>query len=139
MENISKTILGIDPGRIKCGIAVVEKNADACNILHQEVIETSALYSIVTDLTARFHPYAIVIGDGTTSAQAVKALGDIDGTPVQVVDEKFTTLLARQRYFIENPPRGLHRLIPVSLQTPGRPYDDYVAVILAERYLSTDL
>ncbi|HKM17981.1 MAG TPA: pre-16S rRNA-processing nuclease YqgF, partial [Limnochordia bacterium] len=34
-----------------------------------------------------------------------------------------------------HPPRGWRRLLPVSLQTPPVPIDDYVAVILAQRYL----
>ena len=37
-------------------------------------------------------------------------------------------------YWREHPPRGLMRLIPVTMQVPPVPVDDYVAVILAERY-----
>ncbi len=57
------------------------------------------------------------------------------GVPVEVVDEKYSTLRARERYFRENPPRGLRRFIPISLQTPREPYDDCAAVILAEQFL----
>ena len=37
-----------------------------------------------------------------------------------------------------NPPRGWRRLLPVSMQMPPEPYDDYVAVILAQRFLRGD-
>ena len=99
------------------------------------MIETAELIHEVSELTARFHPDAIIVGDGTTSSDAARALGGL-GAPVTLVDERGTTLLARKRFFTENPPRGLRRLIPTSLQTPSVPYDDYVAKILAERYLT---
>jgi hypothetical protein len=50
------------------------------------------------------------------------------------VDESYTSEAARRRYVAENPPRGLERLLPSSLRTPSVPYDDYVAVILGERF-----
>jgi hypothetical protein len=56
--------------------------------------------------------------------------------PLRAVDEHGTTLRARARYFTDHPPRGWRRLIPRSLQTPPEPYDDYVAVLLAEAALT---
>ena len=91
---------------------------------------------VMADLVARYSPQAIVVGNGTAASQTLDAAKRLGVARVKLVDEKFSSLLARKRYFRENPPRGLRRLIPVSLQTPGRPYDDYVAVILAERYLT---
>jgi hypothetical protein len=55
---------------------------------------------------------------------------------VLLVDERETTLQARERYWEHNPRRGWRRLLPSSLQTPPEPVDDFVALILAERVLA---
>jgi hypothetical protein len=55
---------------------------------------------------------------------------------IVLVDEKGTSLLARERYLKENPPAGWRRLLPSGMQIPKEPYDDYAALLLAERYLS---
>ncbi len=130
-----RIVLAIDPGRSKCGIAVVADGAEA-EVLHRAVVPTDHLRQAVSELTARHRPEAILVGDGTTASEAAKA-AEQAGAPVKVVDERLTSVEARKRYFVENPPRGLRRLIPVSLQTPSQPIDDYVAIILAERYLQT--
>jgi hypothetical protein len=61
----------------------------------------------------------------------------IRGLPVAVclAEEAETTLVARRRYFRDHPPRGWRRLLPLSLQVPPEPYDDYAAAIIGERYL----
>ncbi|MGC8863962.1 MAG: hypothetical protein ACP5R5_14495, partial [Armatimonadota bacterium] len=79
---------------------------------------------------------ALVVGNGTYSPEIARIARDATGLGPIVVDEKFSTIAARKRFFEENPPRGLMRLVPLSLQTPGRAFDDYVAVILAEQYLA---
>ena len=136
-------VMAIDPGRAKCGVAVVRRAAgatapdsEAFEILHRDVVTAPRIGSVMAELVSRFSPDVILIGDGTAASDALEAAKQLGAARVALVDEKFSSLLARKRYFRENPPRGLRRLIPVSLQTPGRPYDDYVALILAERYLS---
>jgi len=127
------TVIAVDPGRSKCGVAVVAGVAET-EVLHREVVPTHALAATLPHLVTRHNPDAILVGNGTMASDAVKACEAI-GLPVEVVDERLTSVEARKRYFAENPPRGLRRLIPTSMQTPDRPIDDYVAVILAERYL----
>jgi RNase H-fold protein (predicted Holliday junction resolvase) len=129
-----KRILAIDPGRLKCGVAVVNSNDG--QPVYQAVIETADLSKTLADMEQRFSPDVIVIGDGTTSAEAAQVVKETSKLPVELVDEKFTSQMARKRYFEHNPPRGLRKLLPISLQTPGKPIDDYVAVILAEKYLA---
>ena len=46
-----------------------------------------------------------------------------------------TTLQARKRYWDIYPPKGLWKLVPLSLRVPPIPYDDVVAIILVEQYL----
>lgn len=129
------TVIAIDPGRVKCGIAVVRKSNEAVEVLRKAVVATAELGPTVADLASCFRPDAVLLGGGTSSSNAARVVENLQSAPVVIVEEKFSTLAARRRYFEENPPRGLRRLIPLSLQVPPRPYDDYVAVMLAEKYL----
>jgi hypothetical protein len=44
-----------------------------------------------------------------------------------------------RRRFLETNRQGWRRLVPLGLQSPWRPYDDYVAVVLGERFLAQHL
>jgi len=135
MTGEHKTILAIDPGRSKCGVAVVRGGTQP-EVAHRAVVPTERIGEVVGELSACHSPDVILIGGGTTAsslAATIRALG----LAVEIVDERLSSIEARRRYFKENPPRGLRRLIPTSLQTPGQPVDDYAAVILAERYLAS--
>lgn len=136
------TVLAIDPGTSKCGIAVV-KNRDRHDcpapyeVLHRCVVPTDELTKTVERLAKEHSPAIILIGNGTSAQSAANSIKALSSIKIELVDEKLTSVAARKRYFQENPPRGLRRLLPTSLQTPTQPYDDYVAIILAERYLGT--
>ncbi|HEY9806770.1 MAG TPA: hypothetical protein V6D04_09380, partial [Candidatus Obscuribacterales bacterium] len=54
---------------------------------------------------------------------------------VVLVDERYSSLEARDRYWKMYPPKGLYRLIPQGMRTPPRSLDDIVAILLIERYL----
>lgn len=141
MNQPVSTLIAIDPGRSKCGVAVVKKCGEAdtaghIEILYKSVVASSDIGAITAGLARDFSPDIIIIGNGTNSAWTAKAIEDLHVAHIELVDEKDTSWLARKRYFIENPPRGLWRLIPTSLQTPPTAYDDYVAILLAERYLN---
>lgn len=131
-------VVAIDPGREKCGLAVVKRpvgHSGQFETLYRDVVSLSELANVVSDLCERFCPHEVVVGDGTNSAVVADMVRQL-GARVVIVSEKDSTLSARKRFFLENPPRGWRRLIPISLQVPDRAYDDYVAVILAERYLA---
>lgn len=128
------TILGIDPGRDKCGIAVM---GEAGEILHRAIVPTAILADALAPLVTRFAPAHVVLGGGTGS----KTVADLVRTrfpdlPIHLVDERMTTLLSRARYWEIHPPKGLWKLLPRSLLVPPVPYDDCVAVILCERFLA---
>jgi len=74
----------------------------------------------------------VVIGGSTGCHDLAVRLQDA-GCNVQVVDERGTSELARRRYLLDHPARGWRRLIPLGLRHPPEPYDDYAALILAER------
>lgn len=127
-------ILGFDPGRDKCGVAVL--NQDRQIQTHQVVAADEAI-AIITSLISQYSLSLIVLGDQTTSKlwhqKLTTALPKIT---VEFVDERNSTLEARDRYWELYPPQGFQKLIPQSLRIPPRPIDDIVAILLIERYLS---
>lgn len=56
---------------------------------------------------------------------------------VVAVEERNSTLEARALYWQEKPPRGWRRVLPLSLQEPPEPVDDFAAVVLARRFLKS--
>ena len=129
-------MLAIDPGRDKCGVAVVDGRGQP---LFRAVVSRDRLAEVLDELAQRHELSAVVVGDGTYS-DAVRAL--LDGRPwvqraggVQLVDERGSSWAARRLYWRLNPPRGLWRLVPVGLRVPPTPWDDLAAVVLARRYL----
>ena len=134
-QALTGPILAVDPGRDKCGIAVVEPNG---RVLYRAVAAAENVAGDVRRLMGEYHVKRLVLGDRTAANQVMRALrqAQLPLSPI-LVDEHRSSELGRKRYFEDNPPRGWRRLLPVTLQTPGRPYDDYVAVVLAERYLES--
>ncbi len=125
-------VLAIDPGSVKCGLAVVRRDGQA---LHHGIVDTGGLVAEAEALMARYAPCALLIGAGTGSKPLLSALQRAGlPVPVHVVDEAHTSEAARLRFVAANPAQGWQRLLPRSLRTPDRPYDDYVALILAERW-----
>lgn len=132
----SGSVLAIDPGRDKCGVAVVDR---ARGVLFRGVVSRQRLVDEVTRLVREYAPGAVVLGDRTASRLVERDLAQIEAIQrtggIRRVDEQGTSRLARARYWSEHPPRGLWRLVPVGLRVPPVPLDDLAAVILAERYL----
>ncbi len=127
-------VLAVDPGRDKCGIAVVGHRS---GVLHREVRTTADLVPRVQDLAARFAVEALVVGDRTTSRLVAAALSGLQSLPEPMpIDEAGSSLAARERWRREVPPRGWQRLVPAVFRFPREPIDDWAAVILAERYLA---
>ena len=125
-------ILAIDPGREKCGIAVLNEKKET---LLRQIIETKALAAAVQKLCREYPELILIMGNGTSSRTAEQVLQEATDKAILFVDEYRTTDAARVRYWQENPPQGWRKLLPVSLQVPPVPVDDYAALLLAERYL----
>ena len=126
-------VLSIDPGRQKCGLAIVDTQR---GIVARGVVPTGTIGSVARDYIRQHRPQSIVIGSGTALRTIQEALAEI-GLPVDVFPEINTTLRARARYFQEHPRRGWRRLVPTTLQTPPIPVDDYAAVLIAEDYFAS--
>lgn len=134
---IEKTVLAIDPGTRKCGMAVVRRVADdEVDLLWHAVVPTEAIVPKLHEAYAAAEFRMIIIGGGTHSKQVVSAIREhLSSMAILVVDEKDTTFEARERYWEYNRRRGWRRFVPATLTVPPEPWDDYVALILAERVL----
>jgi len=133
-----RTVLAIDPGSSKCGLAVVHRsNAGRLDLVWRAVVATEELPEAVKQASEE-HPFTmIIIGNGTRSKEIVGRIREaIPSLGILVVDERDTTLKARERYWEHNPRKGWRRFLPATLQSPPDPVDDFVALILAERVLS---
>lgn len=127
------TVLGIDPGTRKCGYAIVDGIGSVPAALG--IVLVADLAPTLADLVARYTPTAIALGGGTHATEIRSVIADC-GVPIEIVDERATTLLARERYFLANPPRGWRRLVPRGMLLPPRPIDDFAALLIAERLLA---
>ena len=124
-------VMGIDPGRDKCGVAVLSAAGD---IKFQRVVATDELADVIKTLSAQFELSTVILGDGTTHKFAEQKISDA-GLSFKLVDEKHTTEEARRLYWQKNPPTGWRRFLPTSMQVPPEPVDALVAEILVKRFL----
>jgi len=144
MNNVKsgcRNIIAIDPGTEKCGVAVVGIEGE---VHLQEIIPVSELVPKVEELARHYGPARIVVGD-RTGAGRLMGLIEIDSiwdlvVGIEAVDEHLSSQEARRRYLEDRRRKGswVYRLMPLGMQVPDQPYDDYVAVILAERYLKAE-
>ena len=137
---------GIDPGRYKIGLAfaensellfsaIVPKNdeqavADALNLKSWQGISKWCMEGNIKNLYGKILR-KIYIGNGTSSSEIQKLLY---GLETEVVNEYGSTLAGRKRYWELHRPKGLWRLIPVSLRIPPRNIDDLAAWVIIKDF-----
>jgi len=126
-------VLGVDPGTRKVGFALVEDMESPAIARGIEPLES--LVERIAPLLAQHPISAVALGSGTNATRLARMLESL-GVPVHVIDETDTTYRARALYFAEHPPRGWRRLLPLGLQVPPGPIDDYAAMLIARRYLA---
>ena len=127
-------ILGLDPGRDKCGLAVIDRD----RLVTHRVVDSSVAIALIQQLCQDYPVDLIVMGDGTTSKNWREQIESSLARKIKIamVNEKNSTLEARDRYWLMYPPNRVQRLIPKGLRVPPRPVDDIVAILLIERYLA---
>ena len=130
---MTKLYLGIDPGRSKTGLALVN---EACKIVKLHIAESQNIDNEIVEFIKNRCPVHIVLGNGTNSrniGESVKRV--LPDVLIAVVEEAHSTEEARTLYWQENPPKGLKKLIPLGMLVPPVPLDAYAAVILVRRFL----
>ena len=125
-------ILAIDPGREKTGIAIL-KNSD---VLEHKIINSEELVQIIKSLLEKYIIKTIVMGNGTSSKKKYDLLKrEFIDRDIVLINEYRTTDESRKLYFQENPPKGWKKLIPLGMQVPPVPVDDYAAIVIGRKYL----
>jgi RNase H-fold protein (predicted Holliday junction resolvase) len=131
-NNGNETILGFDPGKDKCGVAVMDGDR---TLLYHQVLVTIEVITKISDLCQEYHVSRIVMGDQTTAKQWQQQLTTaFPDLPIDLIDERYSSLEARDRYWQMYPANFITKLIPQGMRQPPRPIDDLVAIILIERY-----
>ncbi len=126
-------ILGFDPGRDKCGVAVGDEEL---KIHYHQVIEASDAIAEIKKLEQKYAINVIAMGNLTTAKIWQENLAaNFAHIPLVMVDENNSTLEARDLYWQIYPAQGLRKFIPQTMRIPPRPIDDIVAILLIERYL----
>ena len=118
-------IVGIDPGK-NVGVALVSLHG---KLLEKSIIDLAECADFIFPKDA-----ILALGNGTGSKSVQTILQKRNLKPI-IIDETNTTLIARQLYFNDHPPRGLYRFIPKGLHPPPKCLDDYAAYAIALRYL----
>jgi RNase H-fold protein (predicted Holliday junction resolvase) len=106
-------------------------------LFYRSVIAADAVIATIQQLQQKYPISLIVMGDQTSAADWQNQLTQLaEPLRVVLVDERYSSLEARDRYWQINPPQGLQRLIPQGMRQPQEPIDDIVAMLLIERYLN---
>lgn len=130
-------ILAADPGTVKTGLAILEKDG---TLIRKQIISTQELERTTKEIIYTYPVDTFVIGNGThhkeIKTQVQKWTEDIDrAVKIVIVNEKYTTEMGKRRFWKYNPPKGLNRFIPEGLRIIPVPIDDYVAWIIGGIYL----
>ena len=136
----SSLVLAIDPGRDKCGLAIVEQQAQSETIHFRRVVPVAQMQEVIEELSQTYTLLCVVLGDSTASKQWLAKIEDwLSEAQIFTVDESNSSYQARALYWETHPPRGWRRVLPLSLQEPPEPIDDFAAVILARRFFDRSL
>ncbi len=127
--------LGFDPGRDKCGVAVVGSDSQ---LHYHQVVASDTVLEEIKSLCQKFAIDQLIMGNQTTAKQWKAELETVlpNTITITMIDERNSSVEARDRYWQMYPPKGLTRLVPQGLRVPPRPVDDIVAILLIERYLA---
>ncbi len=131
---------GIDPGRHKIGVAFAEGDRLLFSAIIPKLSEQFLFLSLKDKNWKVLGVWKkegdlkflegkmlekICLGNGTSSEELHYLLR---GTcELEITDEHGTTLKGRELYWKLHPPKGLWKLIPISLRTPPRDIDDLAA------------
>lgn len=125
-------VLSIDPGKKKCGMAVVDNRL---TFITGKVVDNQELLKEIAVYQSQYKINKIILGNGTNYEEIYhRVKKHFPSFSLTKVAEKNTTMQARKLYFETYPPKGIAKILPISLRIPPRAYDDFAAFVIAERY-----
>ena len=130
-----RRIVAIDPGNKKCGLLLADLDQEL--VLDGRVVDQSAVIDLIIAWRSEGDLDEIVLGNGTSSKYWLGMLKDI--APIQIVEEKGTTLRARNRYWELWPTEIWCRWLPKGLIIPPNHLDAVAALVLLEDHLCKKL
>ena len=126
------TILVIDPGSMKTGIAVLDIEG---NVLTRKVCPNEEVLNHIGKIKDAYHFVAYLIGDkgaGKKIGEAIKGKFLLEWLEV---DEHKSSEEGKLLYWQENQ-KGWKKLLPKTFLIPTKPWDDWAAVVIGRRWLS---
>jgi RNase H-fold protein (predicted Holliday junction resolvase) len=140
MTSSATRVLAIDPGRQKVGVALAEGQSASSaqvHILWCEIWPRDEFGSRLRALEVPDGSLVVALGDATGARELAALIAQVlPDAEVSWVDERNSTLEARGEYWAAHPPQGWRRLVPLGLQSPPCPIDDFAAVVLARRFFA---
>lgn len=138
MKPMNKTAyyLGIDPGRSKTGLALVDAAGQivALHIAMTENMEAELKCFVGNNFLA-----GIIMGNGTNNKAIGAAVSKVfPKVALALVGEAHSTEEARTLYWQVNPPTGWRKLVPLGMLVPEEPLDAYAAVVQVRRWLKEE-
>lgn len=128
-------IIAIDPGRDKCGLAVVSLQGEALQLELAKRRDLLPKLVALIDKWQEGYAIKIVIGNGTEHKQVLQELVPIAAEwQIQIVEEYGTTLAARDLYWQHNKAKWWEQLIPEGWRSTP-PLDAYAAWAIAKVYI----
>ena len=125
------TILVIDPGSMKTGIAVLDMQG---NVLKRKVCPNEEVLSFISKIKDTYPFVAYLIGDkgaGKKIGEAIKGQFLFEWLEV---DEHKSSEEGKLLYWQENQ-KGWKKLLPKTFLIPTKPWDDWAAVVIGRRWL----
>lgn len=128
-----KLYLGIDPGKDKCGFALVKDNQTPVLL---DIVGTKEFDKFLKELYDEYRFDLIILGTGTYSQKIEKKIREINLSPVVLVNEENTTIQAEKKYREDHPLKGYKKILSkIADWRPAKSVDDYAAFIIAKKYL----
>lgn len=130
---MKNSYLGIDPGRSKSGMALVDEQG---KIIRLHIAQMTSFADELRSFVADESLSVVIIGNGTNHEAVSAVVRSILPTVyVCLVGEAHSTEEARSLYWRLNPPKGWRKLVPLGLLVPPEALDAYAAVVQIQRYL----
>ncbi len=128
-------IIAVDPGHSKCGLLIAEPAAG--RVLAGNVVAAAAVIDVIQTWQQKAPVQTLLLGNGTGSSYWLQQLSPL--APVELVEERGSTLRARSRYWEIWPPQGWQRLLPRGLLKPPGALDALAALVIMEDHLQRQL
>ena len=124
-------LIAIDPGTNKCGLLLVDLDKDV--VLYGKVVDKLFVIDVISSWKSEAPVNGIVLGNGTSSQYWQRMLSGL--APIEIVEERWSTLRARDRYWDIWPPVIWLRWVPRGLIVPPQHLDAVAALVLLEDHL----